>query len=259
MLLCIASAAAQENYSKKQYHLFNPTPCNQVREFSIDRPDITESPSTLDAGHFQFEGDVFRWEKSLSDGSRSLNLWNGLYKLGLTDRLDIHFGIELYNIYQTSEGETTDKGYGNTTIRLKYNIWGNEGKTKTALGVIPYVTLPTSPVDDDVAFGVGFPFSYALSDKFDLGAQFQSDFVPDGNSGFNFNYLQAGVLGGGLVGNLDFFAEVVGIFLAEDPLYTLNGGLIYNLTPSVKVDIAGNYGLVDEAYTNIFLGLSFRY
>ncbi|MEO8961795.1 MAG: hypothetical protein ABI325_07935 [Ginsengibacter sp.] len=41
--------------SKKVYNLFNPTPKSMMRDFETDRPDVTESAYTLDAGHFQFE------------------------------------------------------------------------------------------------------------------------------------------------------------------------------------------------------------
>src|SRR5688572_5942243 len=40
---------------KSHYHLFNPTPRAQMREMSTDRPDQTESPYTVDAGHVQVE------------------------------------------------------------------------------------------------------------------------------------------------------------------------------------------------------------
>ncbi len=260
LMISVNHVIAQEDDSRKGYHLFNPIPRDKMREFSIDRPDVTESPNSLDAGHFQFEGDLFRWEKAFrGDAPTQLSYWNGLYKLGLTNKLDIHFGIELYNTYQNADGKTVEQGYGNTTIRLKYNFWGNEGDTKTALGVIPYITLPTSAVDDDVAFGVGFPFSIGLNDALDFGAQFQGDFARNETDEVDFGYLQTVVIGGALVGNLDFFAELAGIFSQEDPIFTLNGGLIYNVTPNVKIDIAGNYGLVEEAYSTAFLGLSFRY
>src|ERR1700690_1895783 len=42
---------------KSQYNLFNPTPVKYMRELSPDRPDETESPYTVDAGHFQLEMD----------------------------------------------------------------------------------------------------------------------------------------------------------------------------------------------------------
>jgi hypothetical protein len=254
------SLSAQDNDSKSGYHLFNPTPRDKMREFSIDRPDVTESPSTVDAGHFQFEGDIFKWLKNSRRNSEgTMFLWNGLYKLGLANKLDIHIGVELYNIEMDEEGNAGYKGYGNTTIRLKYNFWGNEGDTKTALGIIPYVKLPTSKVSDQLQFGAGFPFSYGLTEKLDLGLQFQGDFFENGLNGYDFSYLQTIVIGGALVGDLDFYTEIAAVFSADDPIFTLNGGLIYNVTPSLKIDIAGNYGLVDQAYSTAFVGLSFRY
>src|SRR5262245_25948677 len=43
---------------KSIYNLFNPTPRDLMREMSTDRPDQTESPYTVDAGHFQMEMDL---------------------------------------------------------------------------------------------------------------------------------------------------------------------------------------------------------
>ena len=43
---------------KSSYHFFNPTPRELMREMSTDRPDLTESAYTVDAGHFQIETDL---------------------------------------------------------------------------------------------------------------------------------------------------------------------------------------------------------
>src|SRR5438093_6841318 len=48
---------------KRQYHLFNPTPRAFLRELSTDRPDKTESPYTVDAGHFQIEMDLVSYSR----------------------------------------------------------------------------------------------------------------------------------------------------------------------------------------------------
>lgn len=256
IVVCAQEASPEK---KRSYNLFNPVPKSEMRSFSIDRPDVTESPVTVDAGHFQFEGDIFKLIKPRQGNSeRAFNIVNGLYKMGLSDSWDIHIGLELYNIYQDAEGSTVEKGYGNTTIRLKYNFWGNDGDTRTALGAIPYITFPTSPADDDIVFGIGFPFSYGINDSYSAGAQFQFDFIPDGEGDYSMSYLQTVVLGGTLVGNLDFYVEGMGIFSKDLTIYTANGGLIYNITDNVKVDVATNLGLVDEAPTRLYVGLSFR-
>lgn len=245
---------------QKGRHLFDPTSKDQMREFSIDRPDVTESAITVDAGHFQFEGDLFKWTKHHGGTSdHTISLMNGLYKIGLTHAWDIHIGIELYNIHQDSEGNTYEKGYGATTIRLKRNLWGNDGGTKTAFGMIPYVTFNNgNPFDSDVTFGVGFPFSYGLSDKLDLGAQPQFDFVPDETGKHELSYFQTIVIGGPLAGALDFYVEGLAVFPKGDAQYLLNGGLIYNVSPNIKVDAATNLGLNEASPTRVYMGLSFR-
>ncbi|MEO8821382.1 MAG: hypothetical protein ABI267_05890 [Ginsengibacter sp.] len=43
--------------SKSGYTIFNPTPKKLMRDFETDRPDVTESAYTVDAGHFQLETD----------------------------------------------------------------------------------------------------------------------------------------------------------------------------------------------------------
>ncbi|HEY0652106.1 MAG TPA: hypothetical protein VGD65_03220, partial [Chryseosolibacter sp.] len=78
---------------QKGYHLFKAAPKDMMREFSIDRPDVTESPITVDAGHFQFEGDLVKWSKeSGGRAPRAIAFMNGLYKMGLSHSWDIHIG-----------------------------------------------------------------------------------------------------------------------------------------------------------------------
>jgi Putative MetA-pathway of phenol degradation len=260
MVLSFLSAIAQNEQpaSQKPYSLFNPVPKSEMRDFSIDRPDVTESPISVDAGHFQFEGDLYKL--TTFDGGNITNIFSGLYKMGLNKNWDIHFGIELYNIYEEEldGGNKVKKGYGNTTIRLKRNLWGNDGNSRTALGMIPYVTLPTSPLDHDAIYGIGFPFSYTLTETLGAGAQFQFDFLPNENGDYKMSYLQTVVLGGVLIGNLDFYVEGMGIFYQGSSIYTANGGLIYNVSDNVKIDVATNLGLTDDSPTRVYVGLSFR-
>lgn len=260
VLLVVTAGRLHAQEDGGTYHIFNPVPRDQMREFSIDRPDVTESPNTVDAGHFQFEGDLIKWTRESQSGNsnRTISFFSGLYKMGLVKSWDIHIGLEMYNQYQDSEGKTVAKGYGTTTVRLKHNFWGNDGETKTALGIIPYISFPSSEQGGEEVFGVGLPFSFGLTEKLGGGAQFQVDFLPDGEGNHDPAILQTFVVGGALVGNLDFYAEVAGYFLQDDENYFANGGLIYNIGDNVKVDVATNLGLTETTPTRIYLGLSFR-
>src|SRR5208282_2636340 len=74
-----ARAAAQETNSvppdKSGYNLFNPVPENLMRELTPDRPDKTESPYTVDAGHFQLEMDFANYTYNDSGGTTT-RAWN---------------------------------------------------------------------------------------------------------------------------------------------------------------------------------------
>lgn len=245
----------------KGYTLFKPVPRDSLREFSLDRPDVTESPQTVDAGHFQFEGDIVKWQKESRDAKGMLLLWSGLYKMGLTENWDFHLGYELHNINPDNEGVKSKNGHGGLTLRLKRNFWGNNGDTKTALGAIPYVTFISGKpfdADEEIQFGVGFPFSSSINETLGWGAQPQIDFVPNGEGGHDVSFFQTVVLGGSLIGALDFYIEGLGIFNAKENKYLANGGLIYSINPNIKVDVATNIGLNKSAPTRLYFGLSFR-
>jgi hypothetical protein len=182
--LCLAwfSATAQENEPEKgkSYNLFNPVPKSEMREFSIDRPDVTESPMTVDAGHFQFEGDIFKVIKqNQRNGDRAFSIVNGLYKMGLSDSWDIQFGLSFITFIKTVKERRMRKDMAIQRSVLSITFGEMMVTTRTALGMIPYITLPTSPVDSEIVYGVGFPFSYTINDALGAGAQFQFDFVPE--------------------------------------------------------------------------------
>lgn len=241
------------------YTLFNPVPEAELRPLAIDRPDITESPVTVDAGHFQFEGDVIRWNKESRNAKRStLVIWSGLYKLGLTQSLDVQGGVEAYTIEQNTKGRTTDSGVGAAILRCKWNVYGNDGESRTALGVLPYVGAPAADLGyRSLQYGVGVPFSFALNERYSLGAQAQLDIIPDGDS-HRPRFFQSLVLDGTLWGPLDFFVEGVAFFGAGPSQYLLDGGLVFSISSNVAVDVALNLGINAPAPTRAYLGLSFR-
>src|SRR4051794_4246357 len=65
LLLLGAEAFAQD---KSQFTFFNPTPVDQMREMNTDRPDATESPYTVDAGHFQVEFSLVEYTYDRTNG-----------------------------------------------------------------------------------------------------------------------------------------------------------------------------------------------
>src|SRR5262245_14653824 len=94
--------AQRANADKSGYTLFNPTPRSLMRELSTDRPDRTESPYTVDAGHFQLEMDILSYfydrNTPARDGVRSelLAIAPMNLKAGLLNNVDLQLVILPY-------------------------------------------------------------------------------------------------------------------------------------------------------------------
>lgn len=102
-----------------------------MREMETDRPDVTESPHTVDAGHFQYETDIIRniREKSESTSTSTLLINQGNLKVGLTGSTAIQINFQTYGRQKEKDLSTGEKtiseGIGDVSFRLKQNIVGN--------------------------------------------------------------------------------------------------------------------------------------
>ena len=66
--LCAAGVA-------QGYDLLHPVPVAEMRELSADRPDVTESPKTVDAGHFQLELSFLEYARE-RDGAADVDAYS---------------------------------------------------------------------------------------------------------------------------------------------------------------------------------------
>jgi hypothetical protein len=254
---------------KSGYTLFNPTPRALMREMSTDRPDTTESAYTVDAGHFQVEMSFVDYVRD-EDGGAKTETWTVLpanFKLGLTNNVDVQLVVDPYVRQKTRSagGSETLDGFGNTQLRLKVNLWGNDGG-ETALAVMPFVQFPTAGDDqgnDHVEGGIIFPFAAELPAGFGLAAMAELDVVRDeANDGYAVEVLHTIGVNRQIVGELGGYVEYIGIA----PIDTGGGyvaligtGLTYGLSEDVQLDFGMNFGLSDHADDlNVFAGVSFR-
>src|SRR5260370_41549628 len=69
-VLTAVTGASQPAVDKSAFDLFNPTPTESLRELTTDDRGATETPYTVDAGHFQIEMTLVSYA-SESDSSNS--------------------------------------------------------------------------------------------------------------------------------------------------------------------------------------------
>lgn len=268
----------QQQTNKDQYTLFNPTPPALMREFTTDRPDNTESPFTVDAGHFQTETTLFGYARSgpSSDGSvtDSYNFGTTNVRVGLTNWSEMTLIWQPYGVVRTHApnpgGSMLQSGTGGLDIRTKINLWGNDTFDKpgaTAFGLLPFVSLPidrgngVSP--DAVEVGLILPYAIKLTEKFDLGLNAEIEAIHNGSgAGYHPQYNASASLGYNWTEQLSTYYEVSAALARDSRLdvVLLATGLTYKVTKNFQLDSGVNIGVTPAADKfNPFVGVSFRF
>lgn len=269
-LLVFGSTAAAQSPSQRGYNLFNPVPGDRLRPLSADRPDATESPQTVDAGHLQLEMDIAAYLRDRSDAH--VDGWAFAVtniKLGLTHNVDLQLVVAPYSYVETRVGGTTTiaEGFGDLVLRTKVNLWGNDGDTKTAFAVMPFISFPTGRDDlgsDEVEGGIIFPLSVDLPRGWGLGLQLELDVVRNSSdTGYQLDIANTIVLGHDIVGPLAGFVEFSSLFPGDSEagwIGTLNVGLTYAIDQNTQLDVGAFLGLSSEAEdVVVFLGITRRF
>lgn len=257
-----ASTSAQD---KSGYQLLNPPPREHMRPLSADRPDTTESPYTVDAGHFQLEMSFFDYGHDDASDANSISVAPMNLKIGLLNNMDLQLGMDPYTKINTPGGDA--EGFGDLILRAKFNLWGNDGGD-TAFAVMPFIKIPTADSslggNDYIEGGIILPLSIELPHEFSLGVMAEFDFVRDStNGGYGVEFVHTAVLGRPLIGDLAGFVEYIGVA----PIDTggtyqaaFATGLTYALNENVQLDCGTVIGISDSVDDyHVFVGITWRH
>ena len=255
------------------HSLFDPTPSAELRAFSTDRPDVTESPFTVDAGHVQIELSLAEYALVGDRTTRTFDALPVNLKLGLLDNVDIQLIFTPYERQVTrDQGQRSiDSGFGDETlVRLKINLQGNDHEG-VALGIMPFVKLPTGTgglSNGHVEGGLILPLATDLPNDFSLGAMLEADFVYHDESGdYGVDLVHSVTLGHPVAWALDGYVEYVGIAprgapagIASRYQAIASAGFTYKVRDDLMLDAGARLGLSGDADRSaIFLGASTRF
>jgi len=246
-----------------------------LRELTTDRPDVTESPFTVDAGHIQIETTLLGYTRSRRDASGrvtdSYEFATSNLRIGLTDRIEVDVVWQPYGIADQRGGGPVSRGIGSVDLRMKLNLWGNDGPSApgdTALAVLPYVTLPTDGDngigESEVAFGLIVPLAIELGGGFGLGLNAAANFTraPDDPT-YDAAVLTSASLGYAWTDRLGTYAEAVWEFSrapGEGDVVTLDTGFTYALGENWQFDAGINIGVTRAADPVApFIGITARF
>ena len=262
---------AEEHADKSGYSLFRPTPDALLRDLTTDRPDKTESPVTVDAGHFQLEMDfaTYTLDRTKHETTRAWAVAPTNFKVGILNNVDLQVVVETYNTQTTKDRDNGGKhrvsGFGDVTLRCKTNFWGNDSGF-SAFGILPFVKLPTASDDlgnGAVEGGVILPLLLRLPADWEIGMEIEVDHTRNAaRGGYHQEAIQSVTVGrdiGKWSGYLELFSNV-----SNEPhagwVATFDCGATYRVTRDVQLDAGVNIGLTSAADdVNPFVGLSVRY
>ena len=245
---------------KCEYTLLNPTPDDQMRAFTPERPTLALVP--------------FTHEHYLGAGTISYLTADPTVKLGLTNSID--FEVE-FNGYLNAATHSNlngalisnGHGFGDTFFKTKFNIFGNDGGT-FALALIPFVKAPSAAPglgNGVVEGGVVAPLQINLPQDYTLILQTEIDALKNANddkrhaSFANLAELSHALpfISKDLSLSVEFFSSV-GTDSAIPAVYTFDLGLAYLIQPNVQLDVGANLGLTKASPdVNVYTGISTRF
>lgn len=230
-----------------------------LRPLSTDRPDATESPNTVDKGHYQVELEL---ASATFDGSREFyQFLETNLKYGVTDEMDIQFVVPIFG-YEAGGSE----GLGDIQVRLKYNLWGNDGG-ETALAVMPFVQIPSGAdglSSGEVEGGIIVPFGMDGAFGWSYGFQAEVDLLADpAGDGHHFSFLASATAARPITETTGFFVELVGVQgeggEATSEAY-FNTGITWGPEANLQFDAGVRIGLTSDSDDfSPFAGVSLKF
>lgn len=266
------ASASKAKPDKNQYWLLNPVPPDQMRSFSTDRPTKSNVPYTVDAGHFQYETDLVNFAHQVSGTTRTDTLLvpNPTFKVGVTNNADFEVNVPFAGVqtYDTATGASrTLWGIGDTFVRSKINLWGNDGGD-TAAAIIPYVKAPSAPIgigNGAVEGGLIGPVAFSLPNSFTLLLVPEIDDLKDSlNNGYHGNYVFDVNISREVIKNVTAYVELWSDYNADPTaratLMSFDTAVAWVLLPNTQIDIGANFGLTSATpVVQILAGLSQRF
>lgn len=234
---------------------------SDLRPLAADRPDSTESPQTVDKGHWQIETSILGYAQDKQNGqtTRTYEAFNTNLKYGLTDSIDFHIVFSPY--IQQETANQSSQSHGDVQLRTKINLWGNDDGD-SAMALLPYIKLAGGEFSNDKTEG-GLIVTYGtgLAD-YGIGAQIQLDYVYDETKdqmGFAASY--AAVLGYDIHQDIAGYIEHIGEFDTDNQYIPYASfGFTYQSNNNQQWDIGSKLALDDKGQDfEVFFGLTQRY
>ena len=214
-----------------------------------DRPDQTESSSTVGKGNLQLEtGVLIGFESDDGNTIRQILAPTTLFRYGITGGVE----VRLLSQFESQKiGERTMQGMSDLEVGIKFNILQDENKN-TEIAFLSHLIIPrgTSELTSDEYGTINkLSISHALNDKAGIGYNVGYDYFGEGDG--NLTYSIA--LGAGVNEKVGIYIEPYGEYQnLEEFIANFDAGVTYLANENLQFDFSFGTGLTDRMnYTTI--------
>ncbi|MES2500549.1 MAG: transporter [Pseudomonadota bacterium] len=243
---------------------------------STERPSKTDSPYTVTTGRYQIETNTlgYTYDKDCTARNCTRNKIYEVFgtnnlRIGLTEKTDIQFITDVYlnkAIESDTDGDTRAQGFGDTTVRFKYNLTGNHPADKMSFALLPYVKFATNRKNlshSKIEYGIGLPFNVNLPRDWSIGGMSVISWVNGEQSDYDLNYVNALVVSRPISPSLKWYVEYfTSITEHSDSTWknSIDFGLVYAVTPTFSVDANVYKGVTRAADdAKVFFGMAYLF
>ncbi len=245
------------------------------KPMSTERPSKTDSPYTVTLNRYQVETNVLGYtydKECLKNDCARTKIYevfgtNNL-RIGLTEKTDIQFITDVYLNKKTESNDSNarEQGFGDTTVRFKYNLAGNHPSDKTSFALLPYVKFATTRKNlshSTIEYGIGLPFNFNLQHDWSIGGMSAINWVKGAESTYDLNYVNALVVSRPINQSFKWYLEYfTSVTEHSDSTWknTVDFGLIYTVSPIFSIDANIYKGVTRAADdTKVFFGMAYLF
>lgn len=207
-----------------------------------DRPDQTESSSTVPKGSFQIETGVLVGFTDTDDVSeRHLLLPSTLFRIALSEGIEIRVVSQLESIKNKTFDETFS-GMSDLELGAKLQLFKKEN-VNTEIAFLSHLILPTGSKEITIdEFGTinKLSISHALSESVGIGYNVGYNYFGDGKGDLTYSLA----IGFGITDKLAVYIEPYGDLVEfDDHVSNFDAGFTYLIKDNFQLDFSFGTGL----------------
>ncbi len=207
-----------------------------------DRPDQTESSSTVPKGSFQIESGIhitINEQSSLAE--RQILLPTNLFRIGISNSVELRVVNQL-EIYQSHFSERNIVGMSDLQLGAKFFLLENEQKA-TQIAFLAHIVIPsgTSHFKGDNFRSINkLAVSHQVNDNFGIAYNLGYNFIEKEKGDFTYTLA----FGFGLTDRVSVYIEPYGEFVnLDEHISSFDTGFTYLLKDNVQLDFSFGMGL----------------